>query len=232
MTGSPEFPQFRAVSDCAVLVEFGSQTTPETVDLVRRLDQALQAARLPYLVDLVPALVNLLLIFNPLLADHAGVTADLRRLVQHLPPRSTTPRRHDVPVCYDESLARDLAEVARRCQLSVTEVVSTHLSGAYDVSMYGFAPGYAYLTGVPSALHLPRKDAAVPAVPAGSVIIAGGQCLITTLTMPTGWWIIGRSPLRVLRPKADRPFLFDVGDELRFVAIDRATFDAMEQADG
>ena len=75
--------------------------------------------------------------------------------------------------------------------------------------MYGFSPGYAYLTGVPSALHLPRKDAAVPAVPAGSVIIAGGQCLITALTMPTGWWIIGRSPLRVLRPKADRPFLFD-----------------------
>jgi inhibitor of KinA len=92
--------------------------------------------------------------------------------------------------------------------------------------MYGFAPGYAYLSGLPAALHLPRKDRAKRAVPAGSVIIAGAQCLITTLTMPTGWWIIGQSPAQVLRDDPDRPFLFDVGDEVRFRRIGRAALPA------
>jgi inhibitor of KinA len=93
--------------------------------------------------------------------------------------------------------------------------------------MYGFAPGYAYLAGVPEEIRLPRKQAAVRDISAGSVIIAGPQCLVTTLTMPTGWWIIGRSPTRILRGEdVNRPFLFDVGDRVRFRRISRDVFEA------
>ena len=92
--------------------------------------------------------------------------------------------------------------------------------------LYGFAPGYAYLGGVPPALQLPRKASAKRGVAAGSVIIAGAQCLITTLKMPTGWWIIGRSPTRILLDDPGRPFLFDVGDTITFIRIDRPEFDA------
>ena len=65
-------------------------------------------------------------------------------------------------------------------------MIFAHLAKTYHVVMYGFAPGYAYLGGMPPALHLPRKPSAKRGVPAGSVIIAGAQCLIATLTMPTG----------------------------------------------
>jgi inhibitor of KinA len=50
-------------------------------------------------------------------------------------------------------------------------------------------------------------------------MIAGPQCLITTLPMPTGWWVIGRTPLRVLDADAEQPFLFDPGDRVRFTRI-------------
>ena len=60
---------------------------------------------------------------------------------------------------------------------------------------------------------------------AGSVLIAAGQCLVSTLVMPTGWWIIGQSPTRVLTGDAVRPFLFDVGDRVQFRRISRAEFD-------
>jgi len=63
-------------------------------------------------------------------------------------------------------------------------------------------------------------------VPGGSVLIAGPQCLVSTLTMPTGWWVIGRSPTRILTGDEDRPFLFDVGDRVSFRRIDRATYEA------
>ena len=108
--------------------------------------------------------------------------------------------------------------------------LAAHVAGEYSVYMYGFAPGYAYLAGVPAALQLPRKASAVRGIPAGSVLIAGPQCLVTTVTMPTGWWIIGRSPTRILRAEAEHPFLFDVGDGVRFRRIDRAAFDAAMRA--
>jgi inhibitor of KinA len=98
--------------------------------------------------------------------------------------------------------------------------------------MYGFAPGYAYLAGVPDAIRLPRKPAPLRGIPAGSVIIAGPQSLVTTLTMPTGWWIIGHSPTRILSEDPERPFLFDVGDTVRFRRIVRTEHDERSRQAG
>ena len=133
---------------------------------------------------------------------------------------------HQFTVCYDADLAPDLSVVAEMTGLSQEAVIAAHLAGRYEVFMYGFAPGYAYMPGVPPELHLARKPAAVRGVAAGSVLIAGPQCLVSTLTMPTGWWIIGRSPTRILTGDPARPFLFDVGDRVRFRRITRAEYGA------
>jgi inhibitor of KinA len=92
--------------------------------------------------------------------------------------------------------------------------------------MYGFAPGYAYMDGVAPALHLPRKAVPVRSRPPGTIMIAGGQCLITTLPMPTGWWVIGATRTPVLRPDDAQPFLFQPGDRVRFIRQSRTDFDA------
>lgn len=213
----------RPVADHALLVEFGETISEATHAQVLALDQALAARPCPGLCEVIPAFVNLLVDFDPLLTDHATVEAHLRQLAgqAHEP---APPALREVPVCYEE--APDLAEVARQTGLSPEAVIAAHLSGDYKVFLYGFAPGYAYLGGLPEALRLDRKTTPLRGVPAGSVIIAGAQCLITTLTMPTGWWIIGRSPARVLTGEAERPFLFDVGDRVRFRRISREECEA------
>lgn len=223
MTG---FPQFRAVADHALLVEFGSAAGPNVLAQVRHLDRMLQQSGLVGFVEAVPAFVNILVTFDPVLTDPAAVEDALRDLLKKPDTAGLEPVLRVVDVCYDAELAPDLAAVAQACGMTVEAVIAAHLAGEYSVILYGFAPGYAYLSGVPDALHLPRKPAAVRGVAAGSVIIAGAQCLVTTLTMPTGWWIIGRSPTRILRNQAARPFLFDVGDRVQFRRVSRAEFDA------
>ena len=47
----------------------------------------------------------------------------------------------------------DLAEVATRTGLTRDQVIATHLAGDYSVALYGFAPGYAYLSGLPEPLY-------------------------------------------------------------------------------
>ena len=220
------FPRFRAVADQAVLVEFGEIISEATHSQVTSLDAKL--AQTPFLgfSEAVPAYVNLLVYFDALVTDHDSVEKAIITLFHapDVPPGKGIKR--NVDICFDDDFSFDLAEVARQTGLSRDAVIAAHLSAAYHVVMYGFAPGYAYLAGVPSALHLPRKPSAKRGVAAGSVIIAGAQCLITTLTMPTGWWIIGRSPTQILLPDPAKPFLFDVGDTVHFNRIDRATFEA------
>jgi inhibitor of KinA len=218
-------PVFRPVGGHGLLVEFGS----DKAGAILSLDHALNAAPFPGLAEVVPGLVNLLVIFDPLQTDHRQVQRQVQDLL-NIPTAPDLPTAlHEILVCYDDDLAPDLAEVARRTGLPSETVIATHLAGDFHVAMYGFAPGYAYLAGLPDALRLDRKHSPKRGAPAGSVIIAGAQCLITTLTMPTGWWILGRSPARILTGDIDRPFLFNVADQIRFRRINRAEYEKTSQ---
>lgn len=225
------WPQFTPVADHALLVSFGDTITDDTSAAVLSLDRALADVPPPGLVECVPAFVNLLIEFDPLLTDHDQLRTQVERLLRNPSHGLTSGQLQEVEVCYDEDFAPDLMAVARSSGLTVEEVVNCHLQADYQVRMYGFAPGYAYMSGVPSAIQVPRKPAAVRGIPAGSVLIAGPQCLVTTLLMPTGWSIIGRSPTPIFTPDAPEPFLFGVGDQVRFRRIDRDCYEARFQAE-
>jgi inhibitor of KinA len=210
-----------------VLVEFGEEIDDRVHARVLALDAAVCRFPFPGFLEVVPAYASLLVSFDPVVTDHRSVKAVLAKLGESADVWTAAPATREVRVCYDEDLAPDLAAVSAATGLSPEEVVNAHLAGDYKVYMYGFAPGYAYLAGVPEAIQRPRKEAAVRGIPSGSVLIAGPQCLVSTLTMPTGWWIIGRSPTAILDRRSDsRPFLFDVGDRVRFKRISRAEFEA------
>jgi inhibitor of KinA len=217
---------FKPVADRALLVEFGTTIAPEIHAQVLRLDRLLSLSPPPGLVEVTPAYANLMITFDPLLTDHATLQSAVQTVLTGPEPASDQSRTHHLGVCYDADLGTDLAQVAQMTGLSPDAVIAAHLSAEYRVYLYGFAPGYAYLAGTPPALHLPRKPAAVRDIPAGRVIIAGPQCIVTTLKMPTGWWIIGSSPAQILR-NGPQPFLFAVGDTVRFHRITRDQHDAM-----
>lgn len=217
--------QFRPVAEHALLVEFGARISQAVNEAVHQLDSALNADPFHGMTETVPGYVNLLVGFDPVLTDHPGAERAIRERLANASSTRAVGRVHRIAVCYDDELGPDLDEVARQTGLTREAVIACHLSGDYRVYLYGFAPGYAYLAGVPEPLQLPRKPAAVRGIAAGSVIIAGPQCLITTFVMPTGWWIIGRSPARIIDESSDSPFLFDVGDTVRLQRVSRDAFD-------
>lgn len=212
-------PRFRPIAEHGLLVEFGEGVDAALHDRVMALDAALNAAPPLAMIETVPGNACLLVRFDHGASDHSVMEAAIRERLDTSQPRAPEGRLHEVAICYDAPFAPDLAAVAAMTGQSPDAVIAAHLGGAYQVSLYGFAPGYAYLTGVPETIRLPRKTAALRDIPAGSVLIAGSQCIVSTLKMPTGWWIIGRSPTRVLTADAARPFLFDPGERLRFRRI-------------
>lgn len=221
--------KFKPVADSALLVEFGTEISDTTNRSVLALDRVLASEEIEGVNEVVPAFVNLLVTFDPAITDHERVKEAIRLLLTNDPGEPPIPRRHRALVCYEGSLAPDLDGVAHVSDMSVEAVINAHLAGEYRVFMYGFAPGYAYLAGVPEPIQVPRKPTPIRDIAAGSILIAGPQCLITTLVMPTGWSIIGRSPTQVLTDDPDRPFLFDVGDEVVFERVDLATYERLSK---
>ncbi|MCF2903917.1 allophanate hydrolase subunit 1 [Octadecabacter sp. CECT 8868] len=216
---------FYPVADHALLVQLGPEISDALTAQVLRLDRAIAANPPLGLRETVPAFVNLLAEFDPLVTDHQEMEAAIRSLFDAEVGPAPKGTEREVLVCYEDDLAPDLDAVSKATDMSPEAVINMHLSGRYQVGMYGFAPGYAYLSGVPTALQVPRKPAAIRDISAGSVVIAGPQCLVMTLTMPTGWCIIGRSPTEILRSDPDKPFLFDVGDSVKFRRVGRSAYD-------
>lgn len=109
----------------------------------------------------------------------------------------------------------DLEEVARAAQLTVDELAALHAATTYTVETLGFAPGFAYLTGLDRRLHLPRRATPRPRVPAGAVAIAGGYTGVYPFDSAGGWHLLGRvTGVRLFGPEGAA---LQLGDRVRFV---------------
>lgn len=100
-----------------------------------------------------------------------------------------------------------------------------HSTAEYLVYFIGFTPGLPYMTGMPDRLKIARLDTPRVKVPAGSVGIGGIQCCVYSVESPGGFWVLGRTPLRLYDPESPEPILLRPGDRVRFRAIDRSEYD-------
>ncbi len=220
------FPLTRPIADTGVLVEFGDAINETVQQLVLNFDAAMQQAHINGLTECVPSATCVLVGYDPLQTTYDKMCALIQPYLHSEQTTAAKTAHWQIPTCYAAGLAPDLDDVARKLNISTQEVIDQHCAGRYKITMYGFAPGYAYMNGVPKTIQLPRKPGPVNNVPAQTVMIAGTQCLITTLNMPTGWWRIGMTGFKPLDMQNDQPFVFNVGDTLEFVSVSEKEFNA------
>ena len=218
------------LGDSALLVRVAETFEAEqSLDAVLRATRLLEASRISGVLDLVPAYTTIGVFYDP---AQTGTFDELRTSIETAmqtdlessssPPAATI----EVPVCYDDEFAPDLAEVARQAALSVDEIVHRHAEASYRVSCVGFTPGFPYLSGLPPELATPRRATPRKEIPAGAVAIGGTQTGIYPRKSPGGWNIIGRTPLRLFDLERNPPALFAAGDRVRFRKISRAELDS------
>ena len=214
-------PELLHVGDCAVSVQFGLAVDPEANARVLALDRALGEAAIDGIVETVPTYRSLLIHFDPLTIAHGELEAAVRARLDALPDGMATAegRSWTVPVGYGGEFGEELGALAQRHGVSEAAVVALHTSASFRVYMIGFAPGFAYLGGLPDALHTPRRVEPRMTTPAGSVSVGGAQSAIASVAGPSGWHMLGRTPYASFAPGRDPVFLFQPGDTIRFAAI-------------
>ncbi len=112
----------------------------------------------------------------------------------------------------------DLAAVAEAWGTDTAGVVARHQDTAFVVAFCGFSPGFAYLSGLPARLAVPRLDTPRTRVPAGSVGLAGEWCGVYPSASPGGWQLLGRTDAALWDVARDDPALLSPGTRVRFVA--------------
>ena len=199
---------------------------------VRALEFLVQHKAVPGVMETVPSFRSLLVYYDPLVVSYETLCATLAELAAQAEHASLPPSRLvELPCCYEDPvLGIDLAAAADRLELPTDELVRLHAGARYLVYFIGFTPGLPYLGGLPERIRLPRLETPRTKVAAGSVGIGGVQVCIYSVESPGGYWILGRTPLRLYDPQSPEPILLRPGDHIRFRPIDRREYDAITAA--
>lgn len=218
-------PQFRAASDQALLVYLGEEIALENHHRVLKLLRLLQSEPIHGIRNLHPAYSSLLIKFDPLRLDHDELQSKLIPYLGRLDREPLpTARQIEVPVCYGGELGPDLKDVAEMHGMTAAQVIELHSSPIYVVYFLGFAPGFAYLGGLPEGLASARLETPRARVPQGSVGIGGNQTGVYPFSTPGGWRLIGRTPVEMFRRDAEPMNLLQIGDHVRFRTISGKEF--------
>ncbi len=213
-------------------VEFGEEISVEVNTRVRALEYLIQQKGLPGVVETVPSFRALLVYYDPRQIGYDELCATITELVPRASTGALPPSRAvELPCCYeDPELGLDLEAAARRLELSPAELVRLHSGAEYLVYFIGFTPGLPYMTGMPERINIPRLDTPRTKTPPGSVAIGGTQCCIYSVDSPGGFWVLGRTPLRLYDPEASEPTLLRPGDRVRFRPVGRCEYDRISAA--
>lgn len=161
----------------ALLIECGAEALEVAAEAMRRRDAGEFRA-----VDVVPAAQTVLIdgVDDPAALADRIPTWDVAPLSTVTAPAVELPVRFDGP---------DLAHVAAAWRVAADAVAGIVCDAHLRAAFMGFAPGFAYLTGLGKIT--PRRATPRTSVPAGAVGLAGEYAGIYPRSSPGGWQIIG-----------------------------------------
>lgn len=204
------------LGDCALLLDGAGAVFHDACQL-RIWTVANAMENVPGVLEAVPGMNNLMIVFDPLSADADHIERTLAERWQSGHSDAKAGRLIEVPTTYGGRVGEDLAELASAKGLSTRELVALHSQAIYTVAAVGAMPGFVYLSGLDPKLSTPRRSSPRMVVEKGSVIIGGSQAGIMPVTAPSGWHILGHTTTVLFDPERDPPATFRPGDRIQFV---------------
>jgi KipI family sensor histidine kinase inhibitor len=206
----------------ALIVYFADTTSAAVSTRIQRAVTNIQTQMSDIIVDLVPSYASLLVICNLDRCDFFAARSRLRAALTNLDTEETQGSNLiTLPAYYSAESGPDLDVIAERGKMRVEEVIEIHQQQEYRVYAIGFAPGFAYLGEVDERIAAPRLSTPRQKVPRGAVAIADRQTAVYPAPSPGGWNLIGLCPTRMFDPEREPSMPVQVGDRIRFEAIDR-----------
>ncbi|MFJ7726878.1 5-oxoprolinase subunit PxpB [Neobacillus sp. NPDC097160] len=213
-------PLYFPMGDQAIVVQFKNEISIEVSKQVQMFAHLIQANKIPGIIQLLPAFNNLTVCYDPKVVGFIQLKAFLEGLEDFKSTQMDQESKTiSLPVVFGNEYGADLDIVAKKADLTTDEVIQLLLSKSYFVYMLGFIAGYPYCGDIDKRLSLPRRSNPRIKVPKGTIQIVNNLCGIFTMTAPSGWHLMGWTPMDIFNPNIDPPCLLQAGDYVKYVPI-------------
>ncbi|MFJ4029702.1 allophanate hydrolase subunit 1 [Paenarthrobacter sp. NPDC089989] len=227
-----QLPDIKAVpfGDSALMVSAASGTVEERQAGSRRIREILLDVRPHGLQDVVAGVDSILVEFDCLAVGHAQLAQTIRLAAAgrfHQEDGQADGKHFVIPMVVNEAFAPDLPDVAAELGIS-QEAVLGHLEDSVlsiNLLASAMAPmmGTVQFPGQVSRCREPRTN-----VDPGSVMVAGTNAIIQPFPGPTGWKVIGRTPLTICDIRENPPTSYKPGDTVRFKVVPESEWERLE----
>lgn len=230
-------PEILPAGPDGVLLRFGLKPEPTAMAAAQSLAADLDAAPPQGVSEIAPALVSVLLRFDPAVTNRAALGRDVMARAERIAgddPQGPDPTRlWTIPAAFGGENGPQLANVAASLDLTQDAAIKQISRADLRVLTIGFAPGQPYIGLLPEPWNLPRMSDLNPQVPAGAIVVAVRQIVLFGGPSATGWRQVARAAFRPFQPDRNEPMPLRAGDAIRFVPAREAEIDDLcAEADG
>lgn len=220
----------KPVGDQGILLSFGNEISYEVNGKVTDFVSAFKETKPAGIIDIIPAYCTVLISYDPFQWEYKEIKEFIEESLTQKGETSVKSKRvFEIPVCYGGEFGEDMGFVSEHTGLTEEEIIARHSQPDYLIFMMGFLPGFTYLGGMDEKLITPRLENPRLSIPGGSVGIASAQTGIYPLESPGGWQLIGRTPVKPYDPNRDPYILYEAGDYIRFVPINKEEYYSIEE---
>ncbi len=138
------------VAECSILISFEEPVSVELSANISALTKQIQGELAPWLMNITPSYSTILIDYLP----HRISVFELCPIIESILVQgvketyeATEKPIIDLPVWYNEAVGPDLKHYIDQ-DITLEEVIKLHSQPVYNVSAIGFAPGFAFLSGV------------------------------------------------------------------------------------
>lgn len=122
----------------------------------------------------------------------------------------------------------DWTQVMKHTHLEKDAIIDILQKGTYSIAMLGFLPGFIYIDGLPSVLHVPRKSTPSKYIPANSLAIGDKYLGTYSLASPGGWHVIGSIACPILDLTKLPPVAITGMDQIKIESITKERYEELQ----
>ncbi len=173
----------------------------------------------------VPTYDSLLIEFDPVLVTAASLSPVIEIAARSSTESGHRPRRFVLPVVYGGMRGPDLGFVAEFLGIAEQNVIDLHTAEDRVVRCLGGPAASCMVDGPAFSSPIPRLADPRLEVPPNAISVAGEQGVVGPVKAPSGWRLIGLSPVEIMDMHSEALVPYRPGDLIRFRAVDESDWD-------